>query len=133
MTQKYFDRNIQTIGYYLFNTHVDIGIWTMFFYLKRIKTLMKGTMSEDRLNALTVLLPNRKKFIPDFANKVIDAFSAMKNRRMDFMYENRYLSFFLCPPYLIIHKLPECTLDCSATKLYLMYIINYPRLIIDFI
>ena len=60
-----------------------------FSTLKRIKTFLRSTMSEDRLNALAVLSIEKKfiRSIPDFDNKVIDVFSNMKNRRMDFMYK----------------------------------------------
>lgn len=60
-----------------------------FSTLKRIKTFLRSTMSEDRLNALAVLSIEKKfvQSIPDFDNKVIDVFSSMKNRRMDFMYK----------------------------------------------
>lgn len=60
-----------------------------FSTLKRIKTFLRSTMSEDRLNALAVLSIENKfgQSIPDFDNRVIDVFSSMKNRRMDFMYK----------------------------------------------
>lgn len=60
-----------------------------FSTLKRIKSFVRNTMSEDRLNALAVLSIEKKfiQSIPDFDNKVIDVFSSMKTRRMDFMYK----------------------------------------------
>nr|CAH7721999.1 unnamed protein product [Callosobruchus chinensis] len=57
--------------------------------IKRIKTFLRSTMIEDRLNALTVL-SIEKKFvhsIPDFDKKVIEIFSTKEARRMDFMYK----------------------------------------------
>ncbi|XP_031337552.1 uncharacterized protein LOC116166657 isoform X1 [Photinus pyralis] len=58
--------------------------------LKRIKTFLNNvTISEDRLNALAVLSIEKKfvQSIPDFDNKVIEVFSRLNNRRMDFMYK----------------------------------------------
>ena len=60
-----------------------------FSALKRIKTFLRSTMSEGRLNALAVL-PIEKKFIQsisDYDNKVIDVFSSTENRMIDFMYK----------------------------------------------
>nr|CAH7741790.1 unnamed protein product [Callosobruchus chinensis] len=60
-----------------------------FSTLKRIKTFLRSTMAEDRLNALAVLSIEKKfvQSIPDFDNKVIEIFSTKKARRMDFMYK----------------------------------------------
>nr|CAH7719903.1 unnamed protein product [Callosobruchus chinensis] len=60
-----------------------------FSTLKRIKTFLRSTMTEDRLNALAVLSIEKKfvQSIPDFDNKVIEIFSTKKARRMDFMYK----------------------------------------------
>jgi hypothetical protein len=45
-------------------------------------------MTEDRLNALAVLSIKKPfiRSIPDFDNKVIETFSAAKDRRIDIMY-----------------------------------------------
>nr|CAI5856023.1 unnamed protein product [Callosobruchus analis] len=53
-----------------------------FSTLKRIKTFLRSTMTEDRLNALAVLSTERKfvQSIPDFDNKVIDFFPPRKQK-----------------------------------------------------
>ncbi|VEN61553.1 unnamed protein product [Callosobruchus maculatus] len=59
-----------------------------FSRLKRIKTFLRNTMKEDRLNALT-MLSCEKEFINDFPNfneKVIELFCTLKTRKMDFIY-----------------------------------------------
>nr|CAH7720856.1 unnamed protein product [Callosobruchus chinensis] len=60
-----------------------------FSTLKRIKTFLRSTMTEDRLNALAVLSIEKKfvQSIPDFDNKVIEIFSTKKARRMEIMYK----------------------------------------------
>ncbi|KAJ4430706.1 hypothetical protein ANN_19297 [Periplaneta americana] len=57
-----------------------------FSSLKRIKTFLRNTMSQDRLTALA-LLSVEKKLVADmegFNSKVIDSFCNNKERRMDF-------------------------------------------------
>ena len=58
-----------------------------FSTLKRIKTFLRNTMTENRLSALAMLAVERKLLnnIKDFNNKVIDKFARLKNRRMDFL------------------------------------------------
>lgn len=58
-----------------------------FSMLKRIKTFLRNTMSEDRLNALAVLSCEKVLInsIDNFNNRVIDIFANTKNRRMDFL------------------------------------------------
>ena len=60
-----------------------------FSTLKRIKTFLRNTMTEDRLSALAMLAVEKKLVnnIRDFNNKVIDKFAATKTRRMDFLYK----------------------------------------------
>ena len=60
-----------------------------FSTLKRIKTFLRSTMSEDRLNALAMLSmeKNLVKDIPDFNKRVIDRFATLKERRAKFMYK----------------------------------------------
>lgn len=60
-----------------------------FSTLKRIKTFLRNTMSQDRLNALAVLSIEKHyiQCIPDFDNKVIEVFCSKKNRRMDFLFK----------------------------------------------
>ena len=60
-----------------------------FSTLKRIKTFLRNTMSQDRLNALAVLSIEKHYIqgIPDFDNKVIEVFCSKKNRRMDFLFK----------------------------------------------
>lgn len=60
-----------------------------FSTLKRIKTFLRNTMSQDRLNALCVLSIEKKiiQTIPDFNKKVIEHFASEKCRRIDLMYK----------------------------------------------
>eukprot|EP00102_Acyrthosiphon_pisum_P013340 XP_008182878.1 PREDICTED: uncharacterized protein LOC103309376 [Acyrthosiphon pisum] len=60
-----------------------------FSTLKRIKTCLRSTMCEERLNALT-MLSIESSFINEddsFNQKVIDEFVEIKERRMDFVYK----------------------------------------------
>nr|CAH7744206.1 unnamed protein product [Callosobruchus chinensis] len=54
-----------------------------FSTLKRIKTFLRRTMTEDRLNALAVLSIEKKfvQSIPDFDNKVTKRLSAYDYKR----------------------------------------------------
>lgn len=60
-----------------------------FSTLKRIKTFLRNTMHQDRLSSLAMLSIERNLVmdIPDFNNKVIDTFVAMKDRRLNFTYK----------------------------------------------
>lgn len=60
-----------------------------FSTLKRIKTFLRNTMSEERLSALAMLSKEKELIedIPDFNQRVIDKFAAAKERRMDFLYK----------------------------------------------
>nr|CAH7753974.1 unnamed protein product [Callosobruchus chinensis] len=60
-----------------------------FSTLKRIKTFLRSTMTEDRLNALAVLSIENKfvQSIPDFDNRVNEIFCTDKARGMDFWYK----------------------------------------------
>lgn len=60
-----------------------------FSTLKRIKTFLRNTMSEERLSALAMLSKERDliESIPDFNQRVIDKFAAAKDRRMDFLFK----------------------------------------------
>ncbi|XP_078539195.1 zinc finger MYM-type protein 1-like [Lissotriton helveticus] len=57
--------------------------------LKRIKTFLRSTIIEERLNALAMLSIERDlvKRIPDFNIQVIEKFAAIKDRRADFIYK----------------------------------------------
>src|SRR5678815_4911909 len=59
-----------------------------FSRLKRIKTVIRNTMGQERLNAL-VALATEKDIVqnPSFDNLVIDLFASQKARRMDFSYK----------------------------------------------
>lgn len=61
-----------------------------FSTLKRIKTFLRSTMSEDRLSALAMLSIEKDMInnIPNFSDSVIDLFASKKDRRMDFVYKN---------------------------------------------
>nr|XP_054598746.1 zinc finger MYM-type protein 1-like [Nothobranchius furzeri] len=59
-----------------------------FSTLKRIKTFLRNTMSQDRLNALAMLSMEKKLVtnIPDFNKKLIESF-ANQDRRAKFLYK----------------------------------------------
>ena len=60
-----------------------------FSTLKRIKTFLRNSMGQDRLNALAVLTIHADIISKDndFHTKVIDKFASMKERRLDFTYK----------------------------------------------
>lgn len=59
-----------------------------FSTLKRIKTFLRSTMSQERLTALAMLSIEKQlvRSIPNFNEKVIDKFSQQKDRRMNFIH-----------------------------------------------
>lgn len=61
-----------------------------FSMLKRVKTFLRNTMKEERLSALGMLSCGKSfvNKIESFNTKVIDLFSNMKERRMDFQYRS---------------------------------------------
>jgi len=58
-----------------------------FSTLKRIKTYLRNTTSQERLTALSMLSIEKDMIgkIPNFNEKVIEKFASNKNRRMDFI------------------------------------------------
>ncbi|KAM6944155.1 uncharacterized protein PEZ65_002050 [Lycodopsis pacificus] len=60
-----------------------------FSTLKRIKTFLRNTTAQDRLDALAMLSMERKlaRDIPDFNKKVIERFATQKDRRAKFLYK----------------------------------------------
>lgn len=60
-----------------------------FSTLKRIKTYLRNTIGQERLNALTVLSVHKELFVKktDFNQRVIDRFATLKTRRAQFMYK----------------------------------------------
>lgn len=60
-----------------------------FSTLKRIKTFLRNTMTQDRLNALAMLSMEKKlvRNIPDFNERVIEHFATQKDRRAKFQYK----------------------------------------------
>jgi hypothetical protein len=60
-----------------------------FSTLKRVKTYLRNTISEERLNALSMLSIENElvKSIQDFNTKVIEHFARLKNRRAHFLYK----------------------------------------------
>ena len=54
-----------------------------------MKTFLRNTMAEDRLNALSMLSMEKNliRQIPDFNNKVIEIFAHLKDRRANFLYK----------------------------------------------
>ena len=67
-----------------------------FSTLRRVKTFLRNTMSEDRLNALAMLSieKNLIRDSIDFNQNVIDMFAQLKNRRAKFLFKQlRSLNF----------------------------------------
>ena len=60
-----------------------------FSTLKRIKTYLRNTMGQNRLNALGILSIGHELIsdIPTFNEEVLNKFITIKNRRMDFQYK----------------------------------------------
>ena len=60
-----------------------------FSTLKRVKTFLRNTISEDRLNALAMLSieKNLVRDSIDFNQNVIDIFAQLKNRRAKFLFK----------------------------------------------
>lgn len=55
---------------------------------KRIKTFLRNTMNQDRLNALAMLSMGKRLVtdMADFNQRVIDKFAALKERRAKFLF-----------------------------------------------
>ena len=60
-----------------------------FSTLKRIKTVLRSTITNERLSALGMLSKeiNMIAEIKDFNEKVMDHFARVKNRRMEFIFK----------------------------------------------
>ncbi|XP_013875091.1 uncharacterized protein LOC106525406 [Austrofundulus limnaeus] len=60
-----------------------------FSTINRIKTFLRNTVSQDRLNALAMLSieQNLVKNIPDFNHRVIEQFASLEDRKAKFMYK----------------------------------------------
>ena len=60
-----------------------------FSTLKRIKTFLRNTMTEDRLNALAMMSVEKTLVteMPDFNQKVIETFAGLKERRATCMFK----------------------------------------------
>lgn len=60
-----------------------------FSTLNRIKTFLRNSMLQERLNALAVLSVHKEYIseIPAFNQKVIETFARQKNRRADYLYK----------------------------------------------
>ena len=60
-----------------------------FSTLKRIKTFLRNSMGQDRLNAVAMLSMERElvRNMPDFNKRFIDHFAALKERRAKFQYK----------------------------------------------
>nr|CAH7729660.1 unnamed protein product [Callosobruchus chinensis] len=60
-----------------------------FSTLKRVKSFLRNTMNNDRLNALTMISINRSlvEDIDNFEDKVMEKFICMKDRRADFTFK----------------------------------------------
>ena len=60
-----------------------------FSTMKRIKTFLRNTMLQGRLNSLACLSIHKECIskIPEYNNKVINIFSQIKDRRADHLYK----------------------------------------------
>lgn len=60
-----------------------------FSTLKRIKTFLRNTMTQERLNALAMLSMEKRLVteITDFNQKVIEKFAGQKERRAKFLFK----------------------------------------------
>ena len=60
-----------------------------FSTLKRVKTFLRNSMTDDRLNALGMLSMKKRliREMPDFDKLVIDKFAQLKERRANFLYK----------------------------------------------
>ena len=69
-----------------------------FSILKRIKTFLRSTMTNERLSALGMLSIEKNMIaeIKNFNEKVMDHFASVKNRRMEFIFK-----WIICFAYLI--------------------------------
>lgn len=61
-----------------------------FSTLKRIKTFLRNSMTEDRLTALAMLSIEKQMInnIPNFNEEVINRFAEKKDRRIDLIYKH---------------------------------------------
>lgn len=61
-----------------------------FSTLKRIKTFLRSTMSENRLSALSMLSIEKSMInnISNFKEKVINVFAEKKEKRIELIYKN---------------------------------------------
>ena len=61
-----------------------------FSTLKRLKTFLRHSMTNDRLNALAIMSIKRDFMheISNFDAKVLETFVALKNRRIDFLFKD---------------------------------------------
>ena len=71
-----------------------VSVERSFSALKRIKNYSRNKMTNERLSSLAVISIEKERFAKieqnptyNFHEKVIDIFSTMKERRMDFMYK----------------------------------------------
>ena len=57
--------------------------------MKRVKTFLRSTMSQDRLNSLGMLSISKDVFesFPDFKERVMQNFIGKKDRRMEFTFK----------------------------------------------
>ncbi|GBN55865.1 hypothetical protein AVEN_273039-1 [Araneus ventricosus] len=98
LLQFIIENNLQTTfpeTYKLLKIIVTIPMTTAeaercFSTLKRVKTFLRSTMSEDRLSALATLSIEKRMTndIPKINQNVIDLFASKKDRRVDLIYKN---------------------------------------------
>lgn len=87
--QKTFSETVALLNILITTPMTTAESERCFSTLNRIKTFLRNTMSEDRLNAVAMLSMEKKlvESIPDFNHRVIDRFASLKERRAKFMYK----------------------------------------------
>ncbi|XP_044749776.1 zinc finger MYM-type protein 1-like [Coccinella septempunctata] len=89
--QEVFTETIKLLNILVTMPMTTVEAERNFSSLKRIKTFLRSTMSQDRLNALACLSIEQKliRSIPDFNEKVIDKFALKKDRRIDLVFKRK--------------------------------------------
>ena len=90
MTESVFQEVSLLIEISLATPLVSVESERCFSTLGRIKTFMRNTMTNQRLNALACLSIQKDMIreIPDFNQKVIEKFARSKDRRAEFLYKS---------------------------------------------
>lgn len=86
--EKSFNESTKLLKLVLTVPMTSVEAERCFSTLNRIKTFLRNSMCQERLTALAMLSIEKDLImeIPDFNQRVIDKFAAMKERRMDFLF-----------------------------------------------